>query len=112
MLIRCVSDEGGPYAVLTYNSQTFVEGVHTLFRQDLAVKLDYFVGIVDAAAKDCGEDHLDIFGEGVMMEIVEVNTDFVGKYYLVVIFLSFRLLCEHFFFVAILKRIMAGNSRS
>lgn len=43
------------------------------------------VGVVDAAAEDGGEDHLDVFRERVVVKVVEVDADFVGEDYLVFI---------------------------
>lgn len=33
---------------------------------------------MDAAAEDGGEDHLDVFGEGIGVEVVEIEADFVS----------------------------------
>ena len=44
---------------------------------------DFLIGISHSAAEDCGEDHLDVFWEGIVVKIVEVEADFVGEDYLV-----------------------------
>ena len=43
--------------------------------------LDFLIGISHSAPKNGGEDHLDVFWEGVVVEVVEVEADFVGEDY-------------------------------
>ena len=43
--------------------------------------LDFLIGISHSAPKNGGEDHLDVFDEGVVVEVVEVEADFVGEDY-------------------------------
>lgn len=33
---------------------------------------------MDAAAEDGGEDHLNVFGEGIVVEVVEIEADLVS----------------------------------
>ena len=38
----------------------------------LPMELDFFSGISHSVAEDCGEDHLDVFEEGIVMEVIEI----------------------------------------
>lgn len=49
---------------------------------------DGLAGVVDAAAEDRGEDHLDVFYERIVMEVIEINADFIGEDYLMVVALG------------------------
>ena len=58
---------------------------------------------MDAAAEDGGEDHLDVFGEGIVVEVVEIEADLVWEDYLVIVFLRIRLFGEKVFFIAVFQ---------
>ena len=81
-------------------------GVHNvqLYASLSSPKASYFfAGVADAAAEDGGEDHTDVFGEGVVTEVVEVDADFVGEDYLVVVSLRIGLFGEQVFLVAVFQ---------
>ena len=46
---------------------------------------------MDAEADDCDENHLDVFEEGIVIGVVEVDADFVGEYHRVIVFLKERI---------------------
>lgn len=64
---------------------------------------NHFVGVADAVPEDGGEDHPDVFWEGIVMEVVEVDADFIGEDHLVIVFLRVGLLSEEVLLIAVFQ---------
>ena len=74
------------------------------------IRLNGLVGVMEAAAEDSGEDHLNVLEEGIVVEIVEVDADLVGEDYLVVVFLGVGLLCKQLLLVAVFEGGGTGDA--
>ena len=100
------------YTVQSADTEAKPPILRVLLADTLPAALDFLSGISHAPAEDGGEDHLEVLEEGVVTEVVEVEADFVGKDYFVVVFLWVGLFCEQFFFVAVFEGSGAGNART